>query len=871
MSAASFRHAGAVRRRVAAILAFVLAVSVSPFAPAASAATWLVEQTDYPGEPGSIVTRAGDGLVPTVRWRGETRHDTARLIAADDSPFRAPFETSTVLIARGDLFPDALAGSYRAGQTDSPILLTQSDQITGQTLEALEELDPESIVLLGGTAAISAAVEDELMATYGDDNVDRIGGAERYETAVLLAASGGDPETDTAIVASGENFPDALVSGALAVSEGFPMLLTRPESLTAVTAEALNDLGIDNVLLAGGLEAVSQDVEDAIADLGIDVERVRELGAGRSGTAAAFARLAVERYGYTDDHLQLATGADFPDALTVAPHAGLEEAPILITNASGVVDAELQAYLDETVSCDFSALHIAGGLLAVPTDVEDTARAALTTGPCAVQLAPESATNLVGETHTVVAFVTNSADAPVANETVTVVAMPASDPSTATPTPESQTMLTDESGTAFADITSATPGEAAIVACVTGPEGGDRCSEPVTKTWLAADFLATGLAGPRGVDIGRDGAAYVTESGFGGDECVTTTVEGPEGEEEVEFCFGLSGAVTRADDDGQEQFVTGLPSYVGPFGPTGPSDVSFGPAGVAYVIVGLGAPAPLRDQFAQEAPAAADLGKLFRVALDGTVTVVADLAQWEQDNNPDGASDFGPVDSDSNPYAVFRTADGYTVVADAGGNTLLRVDDTGEVSLVALFPEAEIEIPDEEPQSMQAVPTGITEGADGAFYVSELAGRIWRVDPAEANADGLVEDPEIVFDGTFFAVDLDFDADGNLYVLQPFNVFAGEEAPSDGIITRLSAGGGGGFTGSATLSNSGLSFPLGIAVDDDGELIVSNCGVCPSGQLVRLEDPVFVEAAGKVLRDAAGRAPSAAAFGRIERLLGRQR
>ena len=97
-------------------------------------------------ENGTIVTREGDDLVPTIRWRGANRYDTARLIATDDTLDGTRFSSGgTVFVARGDTFPDALAANYSAvtgrvvtmpefeanPPTDAPIMPTGEPVIAG--------------------------------------------------------------------------------------------------------------------------------------------------------------------------------------------------------------------------------------------------------------------------------------------------------------------------------------------------------------------------------------------------------------------------------------------------------------------------------------------------------------------------------------------------------------------------------------------------------------------------------------------------------------------------------------------------------------------------------------------------------------------
>ena len=117
---------------------------------------------------------------------------------------------------------------------------------------------------------------------------------------------------------------------------------------------------------------------------------------------------------------------------------------------------------------------------------------------------------------------------------------------------------------------------------------------------------------------------------------------------------------------------------------------------------------------------------------------MTDVSANEVAANPDKG------EIDSNPYAVLTEPNGGYVVADAGGNSLLRVDAKGRISTLAVFPARMVTGPDGKKMPMQSVPTSITRGPDGAYYVGELTGfpfpkgaaQVYRVVPGPG-ADNL--------------------------------------------------------------------------------------------------------------------------------------
>jgi hypothetical protein len=325
------------------------------------------------------------------------------------------------------------------------------------------------------------------------------------------------------------------------------------------------------------------------------------------------------------------------------------------------------------------------------------------------------------------------------------------------------------------------------------------------------EVVASGLDNPRGLAFGPEGALYVAEAGEGGDAC---GIPGPEGL----ACYGPTGAVTRIVDGEQERVATGLSSFALQDEPGhnafGPHDISFQGRGGAYVAVGACFAAGLSDS----------CGQLVKVAASGKWRAVGDILSWELENNPDNRNP-----GESNPYAILALP-GERIVADAAGNTLLRVDANGEVSMLALFEPRFVAGPGPGGQFlMDSVPTAIALGPDGAYYVSELTGfpfpqdgaRIYRVEPGQA--------PEVYAEGFTNVIDLAFDSDGSLLVLE----IAAQSLMSgpDGQLIRLNPNGS-----RETLIHEGLTSPTAVAIGEDGAIYISNNGQSPDiGEVLRYE------------------------------------
>ncbi len=210
------------------------------------------------------------GVHEIERVAGPNRFATAAAIAVRVGGTGAYLaEGANADPARG--WPDALAVSPLAAFERRPVLLTAGGALPADTARALEELGTTDLTVVGGTAAVPAAVEAEAAALV--DRVDRVAGASRYETAaaLLARAEAAGMTTTTAWVASGAGWPDALVAGPAAARDGV-LVLTDPAGLerAAPTAAWLAEraTALERIRLVGGTGSVSTAVEDGLHGLG---------------------------------------------------------------------------------------------------------------------------------------------------------------------------------------------------------------------------------------------------------------------------------------------------------------------------------------------------------------------------------------------------------------------------------------------------------------------------------------------------------------------------------------------------------------------------------------------------------------------------
>ncbi|MDI6843403.1 MAG: cell wall-binding repeat-containing protein [Anaerosomatales bacterium] len=191
----------------------------------------------------------------------------------------------------------------------------------------------------------------------------RVGGSDRYATAAAIAQAAFPSGCTTAVVTTGEDFPDALASSALAGAVSGPLLLTKRDSVPAALASALTSLGVRDVIVVGGPGAVSPGVVADLETAGYSVQRVA--GDDRYETAAEVARKVANRLGVSYGGEAFVVRGDlFPDALAAAPIAFANGMPILLTRPNAMPASTVAAAADIGVA----RAWVMGGTGAVSDD-----------------------------------------------------------------------------------------------------------------------------------------------------------------------------------------------------------------------------------------------------------------------------------------------------------------------------------------------------------------------------------------------------------------------------------------------------------------------------------------------------------------------
>ena len=261
-------------------------------------------------------------------FSGSNRYETTVLASKAAYPGGA----DSVIVATGANWPDALGGAALAGALDGPILLTAPTSLPTTVAAEITRLGADHAVIIGGTSAVSATVENALKALIGDANVERLAGDNRYQTANKVAArvieETGAGFTGDAFIATGANFPDSLAASPIAAAGKRPLYLVPAGATGAPALPA----AVTKVVILGSTNAVSANVQSALVSKPGITSVVRLGGTNRYETAAAIATYGVDEAGLSWNGVAIATGVNFPDALGGGVLQGKSGSVMLLTD-----------------------------------------------------------------------------------------------------------------------------------------------------------------------------------------------------------------------------------------------------------------------------------------------------------------------------------------------------------------------------------------------------------------------------------------------------------------------------------------------------------------------------------------------------------
>ena len=222
-------------------------------------------------------------------------------------------------------FAEAIATGPLAAKRDGPVLLTRRDRLPSVTVDELNRLRPQQIVVVGGPDVVSEAVAARLASFAVSGTVSRLGSNGRYATSAAISRDGFAPNRSVAYVASGTSFAAAVSGSTAAAVKHAPLLLTKRDALPAPLKGELARLAPDRIVILGDSGEVSAAVENELSGYAPRVRRIA--GGTRYATSAAVSRAT---FATGTSNLFLARGDRYADTLAVAPVAARAGAPLLL-------------------------------------------------------------------------------------------------------------------------------------------------------------------------------------------------------------------------------------------------------------------------------------------------------------------------------------------------------------------------------------------------------------------------------------------------------------------------------------------------------------------------------------------------------------
>ena len=310
------------------------------------------------------------------RHAGSDRFATSLAIAKAAGGYPRP--GGYVVIAGGD-GADALVASGIAGAHDAPLILTRRDSIPAATEAWLRNAANgfDKAVIVGGRSVVSSAVEDRLKAIFGNADVTRLAGDDRFETSAKVASEIkrvlGPSYDGGIIVTNGSALADAAAGSAIAYGRRWPILYVQSNQVPPMVADTISAItgGAPKpaVWVAGGTSVVAPEVETFLRDnLGLPVTRAA--GTNRFETSIRLADLAAST-GATWRRAGIASGINLADALCLGSYVGRFDGLLFLTNGRALNVATSNRIKENNKSIEKVA--IGGGSAVVAHDVSGQA------------------------------------------------------------------------------------------------------------------------------------------------------------------------------------------------------------------------------------------------------------------------------------------------------------------------------------------------------------------------------------------------------------------------------------------------------------------------------------------------------------------
>ncbi|MEW4059246.1 N-acetylmuramoyl-L-alanine amidase [Bacillus siamensis] len=251
------------------------------------------------------------------RAGGSNRYGTAAVLS------KQVYSTaSTAVVVGGGSYADAISAVPMAYQKNAPLLYTNKDNLSSETKTRLKELKTKTVIIVGGTPAVSANTANQIKAL--GISVKRISGSNRYDTAAKVAKE--MSSASKAVIANGFLYADAIAAIPYAAMNGYPILFTNQTDINSATAGAIKSKGIKSSIVAGGTGSINASVFKKLPS------PKRISGSNRYELAANL----VQQLNLPTGNVFVSNGFGYADSIAGAALAAKKKQSIILTNGSNL-------------------------------------------------------------------------------------------------------------------------------------------------------------------------------------------------------------------------------------------------------------------------------------------------------------------------------------------------------------------------------------------------------------------------------------------------------------------------------------------------------------------------------------------------------
>lgn len=287
----------------------------------------------------------------SLRINGSDRYDTA--IKLSQNSFN---NADNVILVQGDNFADALSASPLGQKYKGPILFVKPSGLDDGVLKEISRLKAKNVLIVGGEGVIPSSAEKQIKSLNNSITIRRFSGIDRYDTSAKVAKDIGT--SNGVAIVSGQDFPDGVSIASIAAQKQMPILLMASCYIPDSIQNFIDNNKINNFYVIGGKGVI---YDSTISKLQ-NVKRI--CGANRYQTNLAV--LNEFKDSIKLNSVYVASGEQYPDALSGSVVAALTSSPLMLTDS---YDRGILEYVNDNIA-SISNIVILGGTQAVSASME---------------------------------------------------------------------------------------------------------------------------------------------------------------------------------------------------------------------------------------------------------------------------------------------------------------------------------------------------------------------------------------------------------------------------------------------------------------------------------------------------------------------